>query len=211
MSCTTAGMEAIADRARAAAVEAELERATKATERLDAARRRAETLAPQLIEQWLEDQRVPGHFVLGPVTTPDPGGIAERWNISVRLTGPHPDDDLELVLALELGGMSPDGQPHAWWMVPRTCARCQQTVPVHAGWTLADLGRALDRDLDHQECIARPAVLIEKHPLYGENPDMTDTAARIEALERDGYVVSALPDDGWLVLIGRRDHYAGAF
>lgn len=201
-------METLQDRARAAAVEREMERSADQAKRYDQAKARVEQLAPGIVDQWLADNHLDITASVGTMTTTET--LADRWHVSVRFTGPTPDDDLDLVLALELGDLSPDGQPHAWWLVPRTCARCKQTVPDHAGWSLADLGRALERDLDHRDCIERPPVLVERHHLGGETTG-PEAAERIAELERDGYAVAATPDEGWLVLVGRRDDLSGAF
>lgn len=193
-------VETVADRARSAAVEAELERYALEAQRLDRGRAHAAELASRAVGAWCETERL--ERVTCTLGDPEPLGVHGRWRVPVTFPAPSPDDDLRLLLELEV-----DDIDHLAWWIPRSCARCLEPYAVPAGWSLAELGRALD-DRRLHECEPPPWFVVETiHlPAAGSDPRSCDgrLADRMTRLTEAGYVLETHLTDGFVVLVGQR-------
>ena len=191
-------MEALADRARAAALEIELERTAAETQRLDAGRHDATQQAGRMVTDWLRDQRIDHtSWTMGP---PDPQPARGRWRVPVTFQGPTPDDDLTLLLEVELG------DPEGAWHLPKTCAVCRQDYATPAGWHLHDIGRALAEGRRH-ECDRGAAVVVEVTALVSHG-SCWKAAQRLAELEDRGYMVDTHVTSGKLVIVARQQPLA---
>lgn len=198
------------DRAREHHAAVVAERQAARAQRIEDARPRVEQIVADDTERWLRVHRFEIAWLPGPLTAQDDDGT--RWHAHVRFINPEPDDDLELVMHVDLGSGGPiNDEQGGWterdystrWLLPVVCAACGDTWARPVGWSLADLGRALDSTRSH-EC-ARSRVVIERH-LVGGTEGTCDPAIgeRLLELEDAGYLVSTHFDEGWLAFVATR-------
>lgn len=205
------------ERARELAAEVDEERAADAARRIEERRPMVEQLVSDLVGEWLEAARLEIAWHPGPLTAQGESG--DHWHAHVAFENPDDDDELELVLFVDLAQVrlrridnDPEptsaGHTQGWeerpgyghWLLPRTCENCGDAYAEHAGWSLADLGRALDRPPRHR--CAQERVVVESHLIVGEGRIETDAKQRMVELEEEGRIVSTHVDSGRLILVG---------